>query len=188
MRAWLPPGGHVEPNEDPVEAVVREALEETGLRVEVAPTSPSLGLSYPEEVTPPFTIMVEDIHDPVEGFHKHIDMIYFCRPVGGSDGLADGWRWVSRDTLEAGSPPIPTAGGTQSLRLRITDRDAGGRSSLGVRAIDFTVEGEPVSLVCRSDCAVQASYSRIAWRSRERSLLRILSPGTVLASITVRST
>ena len=84
VRAWLPPGGHVEPNEDPVQAVVREALEETGMRVEVVPTSPPLGLSYPEEVTPPFTIMVEDIHDPVEGFHKHIDMIYFCRPVGGS--------------------------------------------------------------------------------------------------------
>ena len=129
VRAWLPPGGHVEPNEDPVEAVVREALEETGLRVEVVPTSPPLGLSYPEEVTPPFTIMVEDIHDPVEGFHKHIDMIYFCRPVGGSDGLADGWRWVSRDTLEAGSP-LPNDGGhseppPEDVRV------------LGVRAIDF---------------------------------------------------
>ena len=77
VKAWLPPGGHVEPNEDPVQAVIREALEETGLEVEVAPTSPGLDLPYPEQVQPPYTIMVEDIHDPVEGFHKHIDMIYF---------------------------------------------------------------------------------------------------------------
>ena len=132
VRAWLPPGGHVEPNEDPVEAVVREALEETGLRVEVAPTSPSLGLSYPEEVTPPFTIMVEDIHDPVEGFHKHIDMIYFCRPVGGSDGLADGWRWVSRDTLEAGLSLTNDAGHSEAPPEDVR--------ALGIRAIDF-VEG-----------------------------------------------
>ena len=90
VRAWLPPGGHIEPNEDPVQAVVREALEETGLRGRGGRRpSPSMGLSYPEEVTPPFSIMVEDIHDPVEGFHKHIDMIYFCRPLGGTDTV---WR------------------------------------------------------------------------------------------------
>ncbi len=33
---WRPPGGGVKPGEDPVLAIEREALEETGLRVEVA--------------------------------------------------------------------------------------------------------------------------------------------------------
>ena len=32
---WRPPGGGIKPGEDPVEAMAREALEETGLRVEV---------------------------------------------------------------------------------------------------------------------------------------------------------
>ncbi|MHB8375756.1 MAG: NUDIX domain-containing protein, partial [Dehalococcoidia bacterium] len=32
---WLPPGGHVEPGEDPVQAVEREVLEETGIAAEV---------------------------------------------------------------------------------------------------------------------------------------------------------
>ena len=132
VRAWLPPGGHIEPNEDPVQAVVREALEETGLEVEVVPTTPPLGLSYPEEVTTPFTIMVEDIHDPVEGFHNHIDMIYFCRPVGGSDNLAAGWQWISRDKLEAGSPLTNDAGHSEPPPEDVR--------VLGVRAIDF-VEG-----------------------------------------------
>ena len=132
VRAWLPPGGHIEPNEDPVQAVVREALEETSLEVEVIATTPPLGLSYPEEVTPPFTIMVEDIHDPVEGFHNHIDMIYFCRPVGGSDNLAPGWKWVSRDTLENGSPLTDDRGHSEPPPEDVR--------VLGQQAIDF-VEG-----------------------------------------------
>jgi 8-oxo-dGTP pyrophosphatase MutT (NUDIX family) len=37
---WLPPGGHVEPDEDPWHTVVREAAEELGLAVG-APTPPA---------------------------------------------------------------------------------------------------------------------------------------------------
>ena len=99
VKAWLPPGGHVEPNEDPVQAVLREVLEETGLEVEVVPTSSVIALTYPEQVLPPYTIMVEDIHDPVDGFHKHIDMIYFCRLLTEDDTLTEGWRWVSKAEL-----------------------------------------------------------------------------------------
>ena len=36
---WLPPGGHIEADEDPIEAVHREVLEETGLTVAVLPTA-----------------------------------------------------------------------------------------------------------------------------------------------------
>ena len=134
VKAWLPPGGHIEPNEDPAQAVVREALEETGLEVEVVPTGEILRLTYPGQVHPPFTIMVEDIHDPIEGFHQHIDMIYFCRPVGDSIELADGWRWVSRDALEEGRPMPPSDGALPTpppddVRL------------LGMRAIDFVERG-----------------------------------------------
>ena len=92
VKAWLPPGGHIEPNEDPVQAVLRETMEETGIEAEVVPTSVILDLANPEQVQPPYTIMVEDIHDPVDGFHNHIDMIYFCRPVTASNPLAEGWH------------------------------------------------------------------------------------------------
>ena len=101
VKAWLPPGGHIEPNEDPVQAVKRETLEETGIEVEVAASAPKIGVEYPRQVAPPYAIMVEDIHDPIEGFHQHIDMIYFCRPKSGAESAAlpDGWRWVSRESL-----------------------------------------------------------------------------------------
>ena len=104
VKAWLPPGGHIEQNEDPVQAVLREIEEETGLKAEVVSTNTTVELEYPSQVTAPFTIMVEDINDPVDGFHQHIDMIYFCRLAGPSVRLNDGWQWVGRKHLSDGLP------------------------------------------------------------------------------------
>ncbi len=104
VKAWLPPGGHIEENEDPVQAVLREIEEETGVQAEVVPTGPSLDLDYPNQVHSPFTIMVEDIHDPMDGYHQHIDSIYFCRLTGPASPLNDGWMWVDRDALLSEAP------------------------------------------------------------------------------------
>ncbi|MBI5346885.1 MAG: NUDIX domain-containing protein, partial [Chlamydiae bacterium] len=35
LRTWLPPGGHVDPNETPVETAIREVKEETGLDITI---------------------------------------------------------------------------------------------------------------------------------------------------------
>ena len=104
VMEWLPPGGHIEENEDPVQAALREIAEETGVSAEVVPTGDALALEYPAQVQPPFTIMVEDIHDPVDGYHQHIDMIYFCRLVGPAHLLKGGWLWVAGAELESGAP------------------------------------------------------------------------------------
>ena len=99
VKMWLPPGGHIEENEDPVQAVLREVEEETGVQVEVVPTGTPINLDYPEQVHAPFTIEIEDIDDPVQGWHQHIDMIYFCKPVGIPKAVNEGWVWVSKDEL-----------------------------------------------------------------------------------------
>ena len=104
VQEWLPPGGHIDENEDPVQAVVREIREECGLEAEVVATGLPFELSYPTQVQPPLTIMVEDIHDPVDGYHQHIDMIYVCRPVETAPQLDHGWRWVSLSQIAAGAP------------------------------------------------------------------------------------
>ena len=99
VKMWLPPGGHIEENEDPVQAVLREVEEETGVKAEVVPTGTPIELEYPEQVHAPFTIEIEDIDDPVQGWHQHIDMIYFCKPVETPNDVNDGWWWVRRDEL-----------------------------------------------------------------------------------------
>lgn len=103
LQCWLPPGGHVEPNEDPVQAVLREVAEETGVEAEVVPTGGiASDLAHPVEVVPPLTIMVEDINDPVQGFHQHIDFIYVVRPTSRVEAIPEGWRWVTREELVDG--------------------------------------------------------------------------------------
>ena len=105
LRAWMPPGGHVMPNEDPVQAVLREVAEETGIQVEVVSVgSIEWDLHHPTLVAPPLTIMVEDIDDPVDGPHQHIDFIYVCRPAAPVGAAPDQWQWVTSEQLAAGVP------------------------------------------------------------------------------------
>ena len=98
----LPPGGHVEAGEDPVTAVLREILEETGISAEIIPKDLPVDVAYPRQIPPPETIMVEDIDDPVAGPHEHVDLIYFCRlrdrQGDGAEGLRGGWTWVSEES------------------------------------------------------------------------------------------
>ena len=82
-RLWLPFGGHLEANEDPVQTVIREVEEECGLVVELLCPPNSFGIRNLPVVAPPVVILVEPTTDGVTE-HQHIDMIYFCRPVSGA--------------------------------------------------------------------------------------------------------
>ena len=77
LGMWLPPGGHIEPNELPDEAAVREVYEETGIRVELVGER-ALPVDYPRQLVRPWGVQVERIAPG----HEHIDLIYFARPVG----------------------------------------------------------------------------------------------------------
>ena len=77
LRAWLPPGGHVEEDELPDRAVIREIREETG--VEASVLSNRIGIE-PEgcvELETPFLVLLENILG--DWSHNHIDLIYLCR-------------------------------------------------------------------------------------------------------------
>ena len=106
LQQWMPPGGHIEEDEDPVQAVLREIEEETGLATEVIVMREPSAFEYPQQLPAPYTILVEDIPGPDEP-HKHIDMIYFCRVVDGSSRrLVDDptLRWVDEKQLRQAGP------------------------------------------------------------------------------------
>lgn len=73
---WFPPGGHVEPNELPDDAAVREVLEESGVPVALIGER-ALPLAEPRQLVRPRGVQLETI---MPG-HEHIDMIYFARPL-----------------------------------------------------------------------------------------------------------
>ena len=106
LRMWVPPGGHLEPDEDPVSAVLREIREETGLEAEVLPLGHIFPFAYPGQIVPPYTILLEDSPEPGEP-HKHMDLIYFCRPANSAalrppEGAVV--TWVDEDALQANRP------------------------------------------------------------------------------------
>lgn len=112
LHMWLPPGGHCEPNEDPVQAALREAEEETGIAVEVIPPPDLLwtnDVPGVQVLPPPAVILVEDIVRDDQPFHQHIDHVYFARPPRGAKPSApDRWRWVGEVQLaESFSLPAP---------------------------------------------------------------------------------
>jgi len=103
LGQWMPPGGHLLPDEDPVTGALREVREETGLDAELLAVGRTFAFAYPEQVPAPYTILIEDIDDAGDA-HKHIDFIYFCRSLDGPalrpPSPDDELLWVSAAQLE----------------------------------------------------------------------------------------
>lgn len=83
LDVWLYPGGHIEADENPEEALLREVREETGLAIEI--------LGEKDEKLSDKAADVSALHMPyamlceLVGDHYHNDIIYLCRVVGESD-------------------------------------------------------------------------------------------------------
>lgn len=102
---WLPPGGHLEENETPVEAVHREALEETGLEIELIPQENiSISRWNATSMTRPYLCLLENV--PAFGEeppHQHIDMIYLAKPKSGTvqhnQSESESIQWFSLEEI-----------------------------------------------------------------------------------------
>jgi 8-oxo-dGTP pyrophosphatase MutT (NUDIX family) len=76
LGLWLPCGGHVEPNELPDDAAVREVAEESGVLVRLL-GRPAIDAPGPRQLVPPRGVQLERIGDD----HEHIDLVYLAVPV-----------------------------------------------------------------------------------------------------------
>jgi 8-oxo-dGTP pyrophosphatase MutT (NUDIX family) len=109
LDRWLPLGGHIELDEDPEQAALREAKEESGLEVELlGERPPTTGAGTRALIAPRFL----DIHRITER-HEHIGMIYWARPKNGALSLAadehHDIRWCASDELDQLQPRMTDA-------------------------------------------------------------------------------
>ena len=81
LDRWLPPGGHVEADELPDAAAVREVLEETGVPVRLIGERP-VEAPGPTALVRPRGVQLE----PIRPGHEHVDLIYWARPHEPYDG------------------------------------------------------------------------------------------------------
>jgi 8-oxo-dGTP pyrophosphatase MutT (NUDIX family) len=77
---WMPPGGHLEGHENPVEAAIRETREETGLDISWVFGEPIALDATARHIRRPDYFLEEDV--PQHGSqpsHVHLDQIYVVR-------------------------------------------------------------------------------------------------------------
>lgn len=109
LRKWLPLGGHIEIGEDPEQAALREAREESGLEVELVGARPPGEFPGTKTLVAPSYL---DVHE-IEGDHRHVGMIYFARARSERVELAEaehnGIRWFSPAELADPAWGVPEA-------------------------------------------------------------------------------
>lgn len=101
-KIWLGVGGHIELDEDPNHAAVREAKEEVGLDIVLAGKAKKFKDPHDGEelIVPAFLN-----RHPINDSHEHISFIYFATSksadfVQGPDEISDEIRWFTRDDLD----------------------------------------------------------------------------------------
>ncbi len=112
LDKWLPPGGHIDPNETPPEAAIREAKEETGLDVELIKQE-NIWVDKPnaKSLVRPYLCLLEEI--PAHGdkpAHQHIDQIFIGRPIGGETNHngeeVHDMKWFTWEELQELKPEV----------------------------------------------------------------------------------
>ena len=96
LNSWLPPGGHIESNEIPDAAAIRECFEETGIKIKLLGTQ----YEYSGGLISPVSIQRNIIQ---EGKHEHLDIIYFGIEIGGTllgNNESEKVGWYNKDELK----------------------------------------------------------------------------------------
>ncbi len=110
LDKWLPLGGHVELDEDPEIAALREAKEESGLEVELLGERPPTTETGTRALIAPRFLDIHRINET----HEHIGMIYWARPKNSAEAkLAvvehHDIRWCAEGDLETLQPAMSNA-------------------------------------------------------------------------------
>ena len=100
LGIWLQPGGHIELDEDPNQAALREVKEETGFDVELIGNKKLLAVPSDgsQDLIAPMLINRRHVSET----HEHVDLVYFGTVVCGELKSEEGGdvRWFGRDEIQ----------------------------------------------------------------------------------------
>jgi 8-oxo-dGTP pyrophosphatase MutT (NUDIX family) len=100
-KIWLSVGGHIELDEDPNQAALREVKEEVGLDVTLAPGPMAPAEAGSTQLIPPRFVNRHAINDK----HEHVAFIYFAtsdsdKIVAESPDKSDECVWATKEDLQ----------------------------------------------------------------------------------------
>ena len=99
LGIWLPVGGHIDRDELPEEAALREIKEEAGLEVELYNSDEQIDVGDAKQLIRPMHILLENINQ----FHQHIDFIYYAKTntfrVKPRDSETDNLKWLTSNEI-----------------------------------------------------------------------------------------
>jgi 8-oxo-dGTP pyrophosphatase MutT (NUDIX family) len=115
LEMWLPAGGHLDRDELPHEAALRETAEELGFSVDLVAPREAITSETVRSIPQPQHFLVEDINVHENGTvgHQHIDFIFYgaapSRDIqpGPGEQPADDWTWFTAGELRARDDEIP---------------------------------------------------------------------------------
>ena len=97
---WLSVGGHIELDEDPVEAAIREVKEEVGLDIEIYDNREfKVDREDFKEIIAPVSLNRHRINDN----HEHVTMLYFAKSSSDEvipENKSDRWKWCTKEDIE----------------------------------------------------------------------------------------
>ena len=103
IELWVPPGGHVELDEDTDQALLREIKEETGLAVEIIGSSSGI-IDTGDRPTKALTVPAfMDIHF-FDDHHRHLNLAYIARAASNEAVLDERehhqLKWFTKEDLD----------------------------------------------------------------------------------------
>ncbi|MFF2088910.1 NUDIX hydrolase [Paenibacillus sp. NPDC058174] len=107
VGSYLPPGGHLDENETPDEAALREVLEETGYPIRLLT---SAGHEPLEDGVTILAVPIAIQLEPIDEEHDHIDLIYLGQVTGEQVALSEneeGGIWLSAEQMDEQPMPEP---------------------------------------------------------------------------------
>lgn len=103
---WLSVGGHIELDEDPIQAAIREVKEEVGLDIQIV-TKTGGYIPQPTEDYKEIQLPVSISRHRINPTHEHVCLVYFATSETDKvipEKETDEWKWCTLEEIDKISP------------------------------------------------------------------------------------